>query len=132
MDMLAYFLGRLAGGGPGGSNGEGIVYTSAIYEKEEGEDNVITFTDDAGIDHKMECFYEDGKIKTVIFDGEEIEMEYDLNNIDNLKFIGNMEVDMSKAPTSGNGGSGADVSFDSNSGIVNFDNVLVNQGVINL
>ena len=30
------------------------------------------------------------------------------------------------------GGSAADVSFDSNSGIINFDNVLVNQGVINL
>ena len=30
------------------------------------------------------------------------------------------------------GGSAADVSFDSNSGIINFDNVLVNQEVINL
>ena len=90
MDMLAYFLGRLAGGGAAGS---GIVTSYKKVEYQE-EDKVI-FTDEEGNSYEMRCTYEDGKIKTITFQEETYIMNYDE---DVLVSIGDIETNLTLAP----------------------------------
>ena len=89
MDMLPYFLGRLAEGGTGGSGG--VTYTNIVYN----EDNTITLTDKDGVIHTMSCTYEGGKLIGVTYDGESIELTY---NGDALVKVGKTAVDMANAP----------------------------------
>lgn len=90
MDMLAYFLGRLAGGGGAGS-GTVTSYKKVEYQE---EDKVI-FTDEEGNSYEMRCTYEDGKIKTITFQEETYIMNYDE---DVLVSIGDIETNLTLAP----------------------------------
>lgn len=90
MDMLAYFLGRLARGGGVGS-GTVTPYKKVEYQE---EDKVI-FTDEEGNSYEMRCTYEDGKIKTITFQEETYIMNYDE---DMLVSIGDIETNLTLAP----------------------------------
>jgi hypothetical protein len=132
MDMLAYFLGRLAGGGAGGT-GEIISYDEISYGKDaDGNDVLILKDGDTIVEAK--CFYEDGKLKTVFYQGKEIELRYeDENNPDRLTHIGDMEIDLSNAPVVEAGGTGSNnISFDKDTGIINLNNPINSQGILTL
>ena len=106
------------------SGSGGIAYTNIVYN----EDDTITLTDTEGIEHTMECSYEDGKLVSVKYDGKSVALEYEG---DVLVSVGGVEIDMSNAPCDkGNGGS---VSIDEN-GIVTFggNTVVDNNGIVNL
>ena len=93
MDMLLYFLGRLANGGTGG--GGGTEYTSIVYNT----DNTVTLTDKDGVIHTMSCTYADGKLIGVTYDGKAVDLTY---NGDALVKVGKTSVDVANAPaTSG-------------------------------
>ena len=72
-------------------SGGGTEYTDIVF----GEDNTIILTDTDGNQHTMECVYEDKKIKKLVYDGVDIDLTYDG---DNLVAIGGTEVDLSNAP----------------------------------
>lgn len=72
-------------------SGGGTEYTDIVF----GEDNQIISTDADGNQHTMECVYEDKKIKKLVYDGVDIDLTYDG---DNLVAIGGTEVDLSNAP----------------------------------
>lgn len=89
MDMLSYFLGRLAEGGAGGSGG--ATYTNIVYNN----DDTITLTDTDGVVHTMSCTYEDGKLIGVTYDGKAVDLTY---NGDALVKVGKTAVDVANAP----------------------------------
>lgn len=89
MDMLPYFLGRIAEGGTGG--GGGVTYTSIVYNT----DNTVTLTDKDGAIHTMSCTYADGKLIGVTYDGKAVDLTY---NGDVLVKVGNTAVDIGNAP----------------------------------
>lgn len=89
MDMLSYFLGRLAEGGTGGSGG--ITYTNIVYNT----DNTITLTDTNGAVHTMSCTYEDGKLIGATYDGKAVDLTY---NGDALIKVGKTSVDVANIP----------------------------------
>jgi hypothetical protein len=88
MDMLAYFLGRLAGNGTNGGSEGGIVYSSIEYQKGENNNDVILFTDENGIEHIMNCTYDsEGKITGLTYDSKTVELEYEGNELINIDDI---------------------------------------------
>lgn len=90
MDMLPYFLGRLAESGAGGG---GTEYISIIYNT----DNTITLTDKDGVIHTMSCTYENGKLIGVTYDGKNVALTY---NGDVLVKVGKTAVDVANVPLS--------------------------------
>ena len=90
MDMLSYFLGRLAEGGTGG--GGGVTYTSIVYNT----DNTITLTDTDGVVHTMVCTYDGaGKLVSASYDNDGISLTYEG---DVLVKVGGTAVDVGNAP----------------------------------
>jgi hypothetical protein len=88
MDMLAYFLGRLAGGGTGGSGGSnGPIYTDLEYK----EDGTFTFTDEEGNKHTAECEYVDGRLEKIVFGGVTMDAVYE-EGTDKLIKFGDMDI----------------------------------------
>jgi hypothetical protein len=95
MDMLSYFLGRLAGGGTGGSGGDnGLVYTDLVYN----DDGSITLTDDEGQEHIMECEYVDGRLEKVKIDGDILDAIYE-ENTDKLIKLGDINIEVGDYPS---------------------------------
>ena len=95
MDMLSYFLGRLAGGGAGGSGGDsGPVYTDLVYN----DDGSITLTDDEGQEHIMECEYVDGRLEKIKIDGNILDAVYE-ENTDKLIKLGDMDIEVGDYPS---------------------------------
>lgn len=99
MDMLAYFLGRLAGGGGAGSGRSPIEYTKVEY----GENDTIKLYDEDNNEHVLQCAYDDnGKLISITFeDGETISMNY---TDDVINSVGNIEIDVANAPAVNVGG----------------------------
>jgi hypothetical protein len=88
MDMLSYFLGRLAGGGTGGSGGsDGPIYTDLKYN----EDGTFTFFDEEGNEHTAECEYVDGRLEKIVFDGVTMDAVYE-EGTDKLIKFGDMDI----------------------------------------
>jgi hypothetical protein len=88
MDMLAYFLGRLAGGGTGGSGGNnGPIYTDLVYN----EDGTFTFFDEEGNKHTAECEYVDGRLEKIVLDGVTMDAVYK-EGTDKLIKFGDMDI----------------------------------------
>lgn len=81
MNMLAYFLGRLAGGGAGGTSYKSITYNN---------DDTITLIGTDDTEHTMVCAYEDENLVSVIYDGTEIVIGYDGDKL----IVGNTVVDL--------------------------------------
>lgn len=95
MDMLSYFLGRLAGGGTGGSGGDnGPVYTDLVYN----DDGSITLTDDEGQEHIMECEYVDGRLEKVKIDGDILDAIYE-EETDKLIKLGDINIEVGSYPS---------------------------------
>lgn len=88
MDMLAYFLGRLAGGGTGGAGGTS--YKSITYN----DDDTITLIGTDDVTHTMACIYVDGALTSVNYDGTEIAIGYENNKL----IVGNTVIDLSYGP----------------------------------
>jgi hypothetical protein len=68
----------------------GVQYTSITYK----EDDTIELIDTDGVTHTMVCVYEEDKLKSVIYDGKEINLHY---TDDALDMIGKTEVGLSNA-----------------------------------
>lgn len=121
MDMLAYFLGRLAKGGAGGlviDKYDEIIYTA---DKDAEGNDIIHLIDDNNI-YEMKCSYENGKMKTIIYQGKTIELQYDG---DRLSQIGDTEINLSNAPIVGGSGTGGTVvSIDPEKVVIDKDGVL--------
>lgn len=100
MDMLSYFLGRLANG-EGGGNGPiyigGVLYTNIEYK----DDNTVILTEEDGTQHIIRCVYSEDKLQTLYYDETEISLTY--NDKGELVKIGDTVVDVSNAPISGGG-----------------------------
>ena len=98
MDMLSYFLGRLANGEGGGESGPiyigGVLYTDIEYK----DDNTVILTEEDGIQHTIRCVYSEDKLQTLYYDETEISLTY--NDEGELVKIGDTIVDMSIAPVS--------------------------------
>lgn len=95
MDMLSYFLGRLAGGGTGGSGGDnGPVYTDLVYNN----DGSITLIDDEGQEHIMECEYVDGRLEKVKIDGNILDAIYE-EDTDKLIKLGDINIKVGDYPS---------------------------------
>ena len=95
MDMLSYFLGRLAGGSTGGSGGDnGLVYTDLVYN----DDGSITLTDDEGQEHIMECEYVDGRLEKVKIDGNILDAVYE-EDADKLIKLGELNIEVGDYPS---------------------------------
>lgn len=95
MDMTAYFLGRLAGNGTGGSSGNnGPVYTDLVYN----DDGSITLTDDEGQEHIVECEYVDGRLVKVKIDGNILDAVYE-ENTDKLIKLGDINIEVGDYPS---------------------------------
>jgi hypothetical protein len=92
MDMLSYFLGRLAGGGSSGDNGP--VYTNLVYN----DDGSITLTDDEGQEHIMECEYVDGRLERIMIDEDVLDAIYE-EDTDKLVKLGDMDIDVEEYPS---------------------------------
>lgn len=101
MDMLSYFLGRLANGEGGGGNGPiyigGVLYTNIEYK----DNNTVILTEEGGTQHIIRCIYSEDKIQTLYYDEVEISLTYDDEG--ELIKIGDTIVDMSIAPTNSGG-----------------------------
>ena len=92
MDMLSYFLGRLAGGGPSGSNGP--IYSDLVYN----DDGSITLTDNEGQEHIMECEYVDGRLEKVKIDGNVLDAIYE-EDTDKLIKLGDINIEVGDYPS---------------------------------
>jgi hypothetical protein len=101
MDMLSYFLGRLAGNNGGTGGGSSIIdYDNISYGKDPNGNDALILEDD-GITYYATCEYENGKLKSIMYQGQTIELQYDG---DRLISIGDTEIDLSSAPTAGDSG----------------------------
>jgi len=86
MDMLSYFLGRLAEGSTGGTGG--ISYKSITYNN----DDTITLIDTDDTEHTMACTYDAaGVLVGLTYDGEAVELSYEG---DNLVGVGGTTIDL--------------------------------------
>ena len=95
MDMLSYFLGRLAGGGAGGSGGDnGPIYTDLVYN----DDGSITLTDEEGQEHIMECEYVDGRLEKIKIDGNILDAVYE-EDTDKLVKLGDINIEVGDYPS---------------------------------
>ena len=82
------------------SGGSGsLSYDSISYGKDpDGNDTLIL--EDDGVTYYAACEYENGKLKSIIYQGQTIEFQYDGDKLIN---IGDTEIDLSDAPTNGSG-----------------------------
>lgn len=95
MDMLSYFLGRLAGGGTGSSSGaNGPIYTDLVYN----DDGSITLTDDEGQEHIMECEYVDGRLEKVKIGGNVLDAIYE-EDTDKLIKLSDINIEVGDYPS---------------------------------
>lgn len=119
MDMLAYFLGRLAGGGGAGGGRAPIEYTKVEY----GENDTIKLYDEDNNEHVLQCAYDDnGKLISVTFeDGETISMNY---TDDVINSVGNIEIDVVNAPVVSVGGEQT-ITIDASNSEIDSDGYLV-------
>lgn len=98
MDMLAYFLGRLARGGGAGSGRSPFEYTKVEY----GDNDTIKLYDEDNNEHVLQCAYDNGKLISITFeDGETISMNY---TDDVINSVGDIEIDVANAPAVNVGG----------------------------
>lgn len=76
-----------------------LSYDSISYGKDpDGNDTLIL--EDDGVTYYAACEYENGKLKSIIHQGQTIELQYDGDKLIN---IGDTEIDLSGAPTNGSG-----------------------------
>lgn len=88
MDMLAYFLGRVAAQSSGVG---GVEYSSIEYKAND----TIELIDTSGVTHTIVCEYNGDKLVSATYDGKVIGLEY---NDDGLIGVGGTTVNLSNAP----------------------------------
>lgn len=82
------------------SGGSGVLsYDSILYGKDPNGNDALILEDD-GVTYYAACKYENGKLKSIIHQGQTIELQYDGDKLIN---IGDTEIDLSGAPTNGSG-----------------------------
>lgn len=82
------------------SGGSGsLSYDSISYGKDPDGNDALILEDD-GVTYYAACEYENGKLKSIIYQGQTIELQYDG---DKLTSIGDTEIDLSGAPTNESG-----------------------------
>ena len=82
------------------SGGSGsLSYDSISYGKDPDGNDALILEDD-GVTYYAACKYENGKLKSIIHQGQTIELQYDGDKLIN---IGDTEIDLSGAPTNGSG-----------------------------
>jgi hypothetical protein len=74
-----------------------IQYNQVLYNEDT---NKIIFIDDTGSVYEMDCVYEDGKIVKIGYNNEELNINYEGNN---LKLVEDTEIDLSMAQVDNRG-----------------------------
>lgn len=81
----------------GGSSS--LSYDSISYGKDPDGNDALILEDD-GVTYYAACEYENGKLKSIIYQGQTLELQYDGDKLIN---IGDAEIDLSGAPTNESG-----------------------------
>lgn len=94
MDIFSALLARVNGGG---ASAGGILYNEVTYA----DNDTVLLKDTLGKTHEMKCTYNENKIEKVLFDGQEIDIGYEGDTLNNINGI---SIDLSKAPLAPSGG----------------------------